>query len=58
MATIAVFVKLKGADFDKAIAATNAAEEGAYLVIRDSEQVIARFILERIEHWYSEPLQS
>ncbi|MBF6989301.1 hypothetical protein D9M71_757110 [compost metagenome] len=57
MATITVYVKLKGDDFDKSIAATEATEDGESLVVRDGERVVARFTIERVEHWYSESLE-
>lgn len=58
MANITVYVKLKGDDFAKSIAATKASEDGFHLVVRDGDRGVARFTIERIEHWYSEPLQS
>lgn len=58
VATITVYVKLKGDDFAKSIAASEAIDDGASLTIRDGDRVVARFTIERVEHWYSEPLQS
>ncbi|MEX3694214.1 hypothetical protein AB3X91_37830 [Paraburkholderia sp. BR14263] len=58
MATINVYVKLKGDDAVKAIPATDAIDDGFTLILKDVDKVVARFRLDRVEHWYSEPLQS
>lgn len=56
VATITVYVKLKGEDCVKAIAATDTNDDGVSLVIHDRDRVVARFTIDRVEHWYSEPL--
>ncbi|MDN7638123.1 hypothetical protein [Burkholderia cepacia] len=52
MATITVYVKLKGDDAAKAIAATEAIDDGFTLIVKDADKVVARFQLDRVEHWY------
>ncbi|WP_434668001.1 hypothetical protein P5W99_36560 [Paraburkholderia sp. A3BS-1L] len=56
MSTITLYVKLKGDDDVKAIPATDAVEEIVSLIVREGDKVVARFTLDRIEHWYSESL--
>ncbi|MGF6813171.1 hypothetical protein OKW30_008388 [Paraburkholderia sp. Clong3] len=58
MATMTIHVKLKGDDAEKEIPATDAVDDGFILIVRDADRVVARFQLDRVEHWYSEPLQS
>lgn len=53
MANIIVYVKLKGDDAEKAIEATDATDDSFTLVVKDGDKVVARFTLDRVEHWYS-----
>jgi hypothetical protein len=57
MANITVYVKLKGDDAEKSLAATDATDDGFSLVVKDGDKVVARFTLDRVEHWYSQSSQ-
>lgn len=57
MAHKIIYVKLRGEDFAKEIQATDAIDDGFTLVLKDDERVIARFQLDRVEHWYPAPSQ-
>lgn len=55
MTAITVYVKLKGDDDEKVIAATGAVDNGFTLVVEDVNEVVASFELHDVEHWYWEP---
>jgi hypothetical protein len=52
--SITVFVKLTDDNAVKVIPATHASDDGSVLVLWNGEKVIARFTLDRVDHWYSQ----